>query len=102
MKHLKLFDFETQRWRNAADMNTNYPAWTSDSRYLYFDTMFGAEPAIVRLDIQTGSLQNVVGLKDVGRAGNFGVWSGLAPDGSPLILRDAGKQEIYALEVALP
>jgi eukaryotic-like serine/threonine-protein kinase len=102
MKHLKLFDFETQRWRNVTDMSTNYPAWTSDSRYLYFDTMFGAEPAIVRLDIQSGNLQNVVSLKDVSRAGNFGVWSGLTPDGSPLILRNVGRQEIYSLEVVLP
>jgi uncharacterized protein with NRDE domain len=64
--------------------------------------MFGAEPAIVRLDIQSGNLQNVVSLKDVSRAGNFGVWSGLTPDGSPLILRNVGRQEIYSLEVVLP
>ena len=102
MKHLKLFDFETQLWRNVADMTANYPSWTPDSQYLYFDTMFGADAAIVRLDVKAGSLQNVVSLKGVRRAGNFGVWSGLAPDGSSLILHYVGKQEIYALEVALP
>jgi hypothetical protein len=83
-------------------MTANYPSWTPDSQYLYFDTMFGADAAIVRLDVKAGSLQNVVSLKGVRRAGNFGVWSGLAPDGSSLILHYVGKQEIYALEVALP
>ena len=35
-------------------------------------------------------------------AGPFGQWSGFAPDGSPLVLRDTGTQEIYALDVDLP
>jgi hypothetical protein len=32
----------------------------------------------------------------------FGPWYGLAPDDSPLILRDAATQEIYALDLELP
>jgi hypothetical protein len=31
-----------------------------------------------------------------------GQWTGLALDGSPLVLRDVGSQEIYALDVDLP
>ena len=31
-----------------------------------------------------------------------GTWSGLAADDSPLILRDVGSQEIYALDLQLP
>ena len=34
--------------------------------------------------------------------GTFGPWMGLAPDDSPLVLRDVGAQEIYALDVDLP
>jgi hypothetical protein len=33
---------------------------------------------------------------------NFGYMMGLAPDDSPLLLRDAGTQDIYALNVDLP
>jgi len=29
-------------------------------------------------------------------------WYGLTPDGSPLIAREAGTQEIYALDVDFP
>ena len=34
--------------------------------------------------------------------GTFGTWCGMAPDGSPLVLRDVGTQEIYSLELQLP
>ena len=29
-------------------------------------------------------------------------WSGLTPDGSPLIMRDVGNREIYALDIQWP
>jgi hypothetical protein len=29
-------------------------------------------------------------------------WSGITPDGSPLVLRDVGTQEIYALDWQVP
>ena len=34
-------------------------------------------------------------------AGNFS-WYGITPDGSPLIAREAGSEEIYALDVDFP
>ncbi|MGO9273918.1 MAG: hypothetical protein ACLQOO_27365 [Terriglobia bacterium] len=34
--------------------------------------------------------------------GAFGTWTGLAPDGSPLLVRDASIQEIYALDWEAP
>jgi hypothetical protein len=34
--------------------------------------------------------------------GPGGWWTGLAPDGSILALRDTGTEEIYALDVKLP
>jgi hypothetical protein len=32
----------------------------------------------------------------------FGNWSGIAPDGTPLLVRDASIQEIYALDWDAP
>jgi hypothetical protein len=34
--------------------------------------------------------------------GQFGFWMGLAPDDSPLVVRDVGVQEIYALDWEAP
>jgi len=42
-------------------------------------------------------------LKDLRLAlGPVGEWHGLAPDDSPLMLRDAASQEIYALDWEAP
>jgi len=47
--------------------------------------------------------EEVVSLQGVKRAeGEFGKWSGVTPDGSPLLLRDIGTQEIYALDWEAP
>ena len=34
--------------------------------------------------------------------GRWGTWAGLAPDGSPLFVRDISTQELYALDVQWP
>jgi hypothetical protein len=34
--------------------------------------------------------------------GRWGAWAGIAPDGSPLFVRDISTQELYALDVQLP
>jgi Tol biopolymer transport system component len=102
MRGLSLFDFTTGAWKQVSDLTANYPTWTADSRSLYFDTFIGSESAIMRLDVMTARLEKVVSLKDIARTGNFGLWSGLAPDGSPLVLHDVGTQEIYALDITLP
>jgi hypothetical protein len=41
-------------------------------------------------------------LKNFRQAGASGSWLGLAPDDSPLLLRDTGTEEIYALDWEAP
>jgi len=54
--------------------------------------------------ISDGKTEQVVSLNRIRLTGAWGGawWFGLAPDDSPLVLRDAGTQEIYALDVELP
>jgi hypothetical protein len=52
--------------------------------------------------ISDHKLEQVVSLKDFRRALGFGAWAGLAPDNSPLLLRDVGTQDIYALDWEAP
>jgi hypothetical protein len=47
-------------------------------------------------------VEQVVDLNNFRMAGYFGPWLGLAPDDSPLLLRDTGSQEIYALDWEAP
>jgi hypothetical protein len=48
-------------------------------------------------------IEEIASLKDVRQTGfRSAVWMGLAPDDSPLLLRDVGTQEIYALDLQSP
>jgi len=56
------------------------------------------------VQIKDHKLERVTSLKDVKRptSVSLGSWTGLAPDDSPLALRDISTYEIYALEWQLP
>ena len=99
---LVLFDVQTQRWRQLAEVTLGYLAWSADSQYLYFDTPFEKNPAYMRVRIRDGKMEQVVDMK---RLRTFpsqfgpGSWSGLAPGDVPLFVRDTSSQEVYALEL---
>jgi eukaryotic-like serine/threonine-protein kinase len=102
---LLLFDLTTQEWRQLADkMGTfGYMTWSPDSKYLGFDTSFTADPGFFRVRVGDGQIGRVVSLNKIRRfLGQWGEWSGMAPDGSPLVVRDISGQEIYALDWQLP
>jgi hypothetical protein len=69
-----------------------------------FDSALGSEPAFYRLRVSDHKLDRVVSLKELGRqaSGVDASWTGLAPDDSPIALRDIGTQEIYALDWEAP
>ncbi len=99
---LVLFDFKTQKWTELAGITSAYPNWSKDGDYIYFHT-FGTEPAIYRVRVSDHKLEKITSLKGLRLTiGDFGTWCGLAPDDSPLVLRDVGSQEIYALDLQLP
>jgi DNA-binding winged helix-turn-helix (wHTH) protein/Tol biopolymer transport system component len=99
---LWIFDFSSGKWRQQGQVTAAFPNWSPDSRYLYFRSA-ERPPILYRLRIADGSLERITSLQDVRRTGVFGwTWVGLTPDGSPLVLRDTGTEEIYALDVDLP
>jgi hypothetical protein len=77
--------------------------WTADSKSVLFDTFEVKEPAFYRIRISDAHLETVVNVKEMRRYyGEFGPWSGMAPDGSPLLVRNTSKDEFYALDLQLP
>ncbi len=101
-RKLLLFDLKSQKWTELANSTTSFPNWSRDGSYLYFHS-FGSDPAIYRVRISDRKLEKIVSLKQIRLTiGVVGTWCGLAPDDSPLILRDVGSQEIYALDFQLP
>jgi Tol biopolymer transport system component len=98
-----IYDFETRKWQDLTDLRPGYPNWSRDGKYLYFDSFMGKDSAFYRLRISDRKAERLVSLKDIQRVDSgLGSWTGLAPDDSPLTLREIGTQEIYALDVDLP
>ncbi|HMH07528.1 MAG TPA: hypothetical protein VK579_12690, partial [Terriglobales bacterium] len=97
-----LFTFKDQKWLELAHIPGAFPNWSRDSRYVYFHS-FGMDASIYRVRISDRKLEKVVDLRGIRLTiGDEGTWCGLASDDSPLILRDVGSQEIYALDLQLP
>jgi eukaryotic-like serine/threonine-protein kinase len=102
---IRLFDVATQKWTELARTAVNSPAWSRDGRYIYFDSYPNKDAAIFRVRINDHKLERVTNLEGLRRAQSSvsgWPWMGLTPDDSPILLRDNGTQEIYALDLQLP
>ena len=101
--NLMLFDFEIQKWEKLSGSGANFPNWSNDSKYVFFATTAGP-PGFYRVDIATRKTEEVVRLGNARLADGVPgySWRGVTPDGSPLIARVAGSEEIYALDVDFP
>jgi len=101
-----LFDFRTQKWTTWLTEPAgavNYPNWSADSQYLYFDDLVTDEESIRRVKIGESHADRVFKLEGIERyPGPFGLWSGRTADGSWMFVRDRSTQEVYQLSVSLP
>jgi WD40 repeat protein len=100
-RSLMLFDFTTQKWEEIAKITMGFPNWSKSSDYVYF-LHEEDQPSVMRIRISDRKLERVADLKNFRQAGFFNVWLGIAPDDSPLLLRDTGTQEIYSLDWQIP
>ena len=93
---LNIYDRQTKTWRALPRaLHVNTPSWSHDSAFVYYDTE-GSPRVLRRVRIADGSVEDVTSLE--GHAIVLG-WSGLAMDDSPLLLRDAGSTNVYALRL---
>lgn len=96
-QRLQLFNLIAHRWQDLGVGRVNNPTWSRDSSYVYYEPIDPRGTAIWRVRVSEGKVElaaplNGMRLADV-------TWLGLAPDDSPIVLRDIGIQEIYALDV---
>jgi hypothetical protein len=83
----------------AANMPVNFHSCSRDGKYVYFDSPSGDDPGFYRVRISDHKLERLVSWKDFRRA-TF--CCDLAPDDSPLVVRDVGTHEIYAIDWEAP
>jgi len=102
---LLLYEFATQKWTIIAkDLGPiGYMEWAKDSKSVMFDTLGVTDPSFYRMRLSDLRLETVVHTQDIRRYyGEFGPWTGMAPDGSPLLVRDISSEEVYSLDLHLP
>jgi serine/threonine protein kinase len=104
---LMLFDFARQSWQELAPGKLQfaaYPAWLPDSKCVVFNSLGSSNFPEYRICLADQNLEHIADMGQNGKLvyGPGGWWTGVAPDGSILGTRDAGTQEIYALDVKWP
>jgi hypothetical protein len=94
-----------QEWRELVSGlgSVGYLTWFPDSKYVGFDNLLADDTGFMRVSAPEGKVERIASFKKTRRFwGRWGPWSGLAPDGSPLVVRDISTQEIYSLDVDFP
>jgi Tol biopolymer transport system component len=98
-----IYNVFTHEWKRLPLVESNYWAWSHDSKYIYYDGPSGDQRAVMRLRVADGRIEKVATLTGIRRAtGAFGEWFGLGPGDAPLLLRNTGNQQIYALDWEAP
>jgi len=97
---LAMFDFSTQKWREVAKgAFFSFPCWSHDGRYLYF-LQGTPTSSVMRLRLADQRIERVADIRDFRSTGFFGLSLSLTPDDQPIMVRDHGSMEIFALELA--
>jgi Tol biopolymer transport system component/DNA-binding winged helix-turn-helix (wHTH) protein len=94
---LTVFDFDTQRWSILQKGRNGYPTWSRDGQFIYFLRPWGNDPGVFRISRSGGDAERIVDLKGFRFTGTYAFWMGLDPDDTPMLLRDVGTDDIYAL-----
>jgi serine/threonine protein kinase/Tol biopolymer transport system component len=101
---LLVYDLSTKKWQDLIEQKWSYPSWSRDSKCVYFTDPNTTRLSRYRVCLSGRKLEHITDLAEAGPLafGNYGWWTGLAPDDSILAFRDISLQEIYALDVKLP
>ena len=91
-----IYDFRTQASEKGAD-GFGFINWSHDSHYLYY-MRHEPQPATFRIRLGDRKIEEVASLTEIRDGGSPpGLQFALAPDDSPVLLRDSGTEEIYSL-----
>jgi serine/threonine protein kinase/Tol biopolymer transport system component len=100
---LMIFNIGSRQWKELTELSDGCPTWSQDSQYLYFQTFDVNNPEFLRVKVSNGKREHLANI-DFRRVeeGALYWWNGLTRDGSPVVLRDEGTEEVYALDWELP
>jgi Tol biopolymer transport system component/DNA-binding winged helix-turn-helix (wHTH) protein len=93
---LNIFDIRTQRWSTPYKGFVGFPTWSRDSHSIYV-LRVQDNPGVLRIPASGGVAERIADLKGIYYTGYYTVWLGLDPTDAPLLLRNIGTSDIYAL-----
>ncbi|HEY1801498.1 MAG TPA: hypothetical protein VGG46_11245 [Terriglobales bacterium] len=93
---LALFDFKTHKWTTLVKGLVGYPSWSHDGRFIYFMRII-TNPAVERVSVPSGKIEQIADLEKFQTTGIYGFWLGLTPQDVPLLLKDAGTQDVVRM-----
>jgi Tol biopolymer transport system component/DNA-binding winged helix-turn-helix (wHTH) protein len=99
-RKLMLYDFQSGQWQQLADVGTNDVVWSRDGQNIFFDSP--NEPAIYRVNLKDRQTRKEISLEGMRRTGFYGWSLNIAPDNEPVLLEEAGINEVYSLQTYLP
>jgi len=103
--NLLLFNVASHKWEKLIQGRfINNPTWSGDGQYVFFSDPDEPGSPFYRVRIDNHKLERVA-VANLPRGLPFGIsgrWTGLAPDDSPMLIRDTSIEEIYALTINWP
>ena len=93
---IHVFNIKTQQWSTIHQGLLGWFLWSKDSQSMFL-LKYTEDPGVYQIPIKGGKEMRIVDLKDVPTTGTYGLWLGLDPTDAPLLLRDTGTSDIYAL-----
>jgi Tol biopolymer transport system component len=90
-----IFDFDSRRWSELQKGECDFPTFSSNGRFVYF--IGGNQDGVYRIGVSGGRVERVVDLKGFHHVGVAGLWMGLDPTDTPMLIRDTSSADIYAL-----
>lgn len=99
-----LFNFQTRRWKQIAHGHLlSGLSWSKDGKYLYFEDILEPKEPVYRMRTGDAHPERWTDFDSVLQSGVARCqFSGLAPDGSVLVIAWRGSPEIYSLDLDLP
>ena len=93
---LRLFNLSSGKWTTLETGAVAFPEWSRDGKWIYY-VRWTADPAVLRIRAMDAKRETVADLKGARYTGTYTLWMGLDLADAPMMLRDEGTDDIYAL-----
>jgi len=99
-KRVMLYDTKTLIWKTLAVTSAANPVWSTDGRALYIHAYREEGTPIYRVSVPTGEMKEIASLNNFPAGSNVNKidFSGITPDGVPLVHTETSSGNLYTLD----